>query len=114
MASDHQPDRLRNRWPPGCCRRPLVASGSGRLRRAAAGFLQVSFRPPSPALGHPRDREEAPDLLPIEGVDAENIAEGEIVVGALNDLNLIASPHFALDKDAQIGPGAQGLGEAAR
>jgi hypothetical protein len=35
-----------------------------------------------PALGHPRDREEAPDLLPVEGVDAENITEGESVSGA--------------------------------
>src|SRR6516165_7112875 len=70
--------------------RSLTASGSGCLRSAALGFLQVSFRPPSPALGHPRDREEAPDLLPVEGVNAENIADGEIVVGALSDLNLIA------------------------
>jgi hypothetical protein len=68
------------------------------------------FRPPSPALGHPRDREEAPDLLPIEGVDAENIADGELVIGALEDPNLIARADIALDDDAQIGPGAQGLG----
>src|SRR5262245_21415772 len=36
------------------------------------------------------------------------------MIGALNDLNLIARADIALDKDAQIGPGAQGLGEAAR
>jgi len=54
------------------------------------------------------------DLLPIEGVDAENIPDGEVVIGALNDLNLIALADIALDNDAQIGPGAQGLGEAAR
>ena len=75
----------------------LAASGGGCPRSAALGFLQVLSRPPSPALGHPRDREEAPDLLPVEGVDAENIADGEIVVGTLNDLNLIARPHFAHD-----------------
>src|SRR5262249_51798989 len=67
-----------------------------------------------PTLGHSRDREEAPDLLPIEGVDAEDVADGEIVVGALDDLNLIARPHVALDKDAQQGTGAQGLSETAR
>ena len=60
----------------------LTASGNGCLGSAALGFLQVLFRPASPTLGHPRDREEAPDLLPVEGVDAENIAEGESVSGA--------------------------------
>src|SRR5262249_16678103 len=103
------------RWraPPSTYPR-LTTAGSGRLRSASLGLLQVMFRPPSPAIGHPRDREEAPDLLPIEGVDAENIADREIVIGALNDLNLIARADIALDNDAQIGPGAQGLGEAAR
>src|SRR5262245_15130773 len=76
------------REPPSTCS-PLTASGSGGLRSAALGFLQVSFRPPSPALGHPGDREEAPDLLPVEGVDAEDVADGEVVVGALSDLNLV-------------------------
>jgi arsenate reductase-like glutaredoxin family protein len=42
--------------------------------------------------------------LPIDGVDAENIADGEIMVAVLDDPNLIARPHIALHKDAQIGP----------
>jgi NAD(P)-dependent dehydrogenase (short-subunit alcohol dehydrogenase family) len=56
------------------------------------------FRPPSPALGHHRDREEAPDLLPVEGVDAENIADGESVIGALNDPNRIARADIFFSK----------------
>src|SRR6516165_8896396 len=68
-----------------CDEQDSATCGIGCLRSAALAFLQVMFRPPSPTLGHPRDREEAPDLLPIKGVDAENIADGEPVIGALND-----------------------------
>src|SRR5262245_2615295 len=92
----------------------LTASGSGCLGSENLLVLQMLVGPPSPALGHPRDREEAPDLLPIGGVNAESIADGEIVLGAVDDLNLIAGPHIALDQDAQVGPGAQGLDEPAR
>ena len=85
----------------------LGGSQGGDLNSARAFFA-------SPNLDFYCDVLEAPDLLPIEGVDAENIADGEFVIGALKDLNLVACAHIALDDDAQIGTGAQGLGRAPR
>src|SRR5512135_2799730 len=102
--------RPRPQWRPDLLRtarlhRPLMASGAGCLRSVAFGFLL--FRPPSPVLGHPGDREEAPARLPVKGVDPEDIPNGETVVGTLDHPDRIACPHLALDENAQVRPGPQ-------
>jgi hypothetical protein len=95
----------------------VVGAGNSRITpddviRASAARSTTHMFPSGPTVTFEREKlfganpeksvtMPAADLLPVEGVDAENIADGEIVVGALHDLNLIAGPHIALDKDAQ-------------
>jgi len=52
--------------------------------------------------------------MAITGVDAEYMSNGEIMIGSLDDPDLISGPHITFDDDSQISPGSRRLGEAAR
>src|ERR1043166_8415582 len=92
----------------------LLATARFRcLRRAACGLVKHLLRPPPPALGHPGNGKPPLSLLVITGVDAKDLAEGEIMLGSLDDPDLIAGAHLTLDDYAQVRPGAHRLAEAA-
>src|SRR6185369_6873566 len=52
--------------------------------------------------------------MAITRVDAKYIPNGEILIGSLDDPDLIAGSQLTFDDDSQIGPGPQSLGEAAQ
>src|SRR5262249_35607714 len=76
--------------------------------------LQKFARPALPALGHLRNRKQAIHFMAIAGIDAEYVANRETVIGALDDPDVVAGAHVTLGDEAQIRPGSQRFGEAAR
>jgi hypothetical protein len=72
------------------------------------------MRPPPPALGHPRNREQPLGLIAVMGVDAKYIPDSEIMIGCLDYPDLISGAHITLDDYSQVSPGSQRLGEATR
>src|SRR5262249_9446557 len=85
-----------------------------RIPGTILGLLKPIGRPPPPALGHLRHRQQPLDFTAIAGVDAKDIPDGEIVVGSLDDPNRISSSHVALGDDSQVSPRSQRLREVAR
>ena len=57
--------------------------------------FEATIRPPPPALGHPGNRKQPLGFIAITGVDAKYISDGEIMIGSLDDPDLIsgAPPH---------------------
>jgi hypothetical protein len=50
----------------------------------------------------------------ILGVDAKYVANGEIMIGTLDDADFISGPHITLNDYSQVSAGPHRLGEAAR
>src|SRR5262249_7104684 len=96
-------------------RRPRSAtSWFGPVRGAALGLLKEISRPPPPALGHLRNREQPFDFGAITRVDAKYISDAEIMIGSFHYRDLISSPHVTLGHYSEISPGSQRFREAAR
>src|SRR6185295_6376011 len=93
--------------------RALTASRF-RVRRTFFGLSKHILRPPPPGLRHLGDRNQPAGFMVIAGVDAKYIADGEVLIGPLDDPDVIAGPHLALGHDPQVRPRPQRLGEAAR
>src|SRR5262249_10244727 len=92
----------------------LATSRSGRPSGPALALLKPIGRPPRPALGHSRHREQALDFVAVRGVGAKSVADGEVRIGSLDAPDLIPGPHIPLGDESKEGPGARRLGEAAR
>src|SRR5262245_4639582 len=90
----------------------LAASRFARLGGTAFCPLQKIARPALPALGHLRDRQQPIGFMAIMHIDAEDVANREIMIGSLDHPDLVAGPHIALDHEAQIRPGPQRVAEA--
>jgi len=60
------------------------------------------------------NRKQPIGFMAITGVDAEYMSNGEIMIGSLDDPDLISGSHITLNDDSQISPGSRRLGEAAR
>src|SRR5512143_1433932 len=52
--------------------------------------------------------------MAITGVDAKDVANGEIGIGLLDDPDFVVGADITLVDDTQVGAGAHGFGEAAR
>ena len=50
-----------------------------------------------------------PALVPILRVDAEDVADRQVVIGLGDDLDLVPGSEVALDDDPQVRSGAEGL-----
>src|SRR5215831_17266862 len=96
------------------CHCHLATSRFLCIRGAAFGLLKQLIRPPPPALGHPGNGKQSLGLIAITGVDAKYLSNGEIMSGSLDYPHLISGTHLTLDDYAQVSPGSQRLGEAAR
>ena len=92
----------------------LAASRFARVQGPAFCPLKKTSRPAPPALGHSGNRKQPIGFMAITGVDAEYMSNGEIMIGSLDDPDLISGPHITFDDDSQISPGSRRLGEAAR
>src|SRR5262249_17096225 len=90
-----------------------AASGSCGLLRGALEVLKHVLRPPLPRRGHLGDGDETAAFGAVPDVDAENVADGEVVVGLRDDLDRVAGAHVSLDDDPHVGAGAQRFGEGA-
>jgi hypothetical protein len=77
-------------------------------------FLKQIARPPFPTLGHFWNAKQPVGFVVSACVDAKHIANGESVIRSLDHADLVSGCQITLDKDAQVSPGAQRLGEAAR
>src|SRR5262245_3866796 len=69
--------------------------------------------PSSPTLRQLRDSKQARHLMAIMRVDAEDISDGEVMIGLLDDPDLVSRAHIALEDDSEIGTRPHRLGEAA-
>src|SRR5262245_20018565 len=81
-----------DRWCPGVSRARGIRSAAARGR----GLLRATFdapervpRPALPCVRHLGDLEEAGALAAITGVDAEHVADREVVVGPGEDLDRV-------------------------
>src|SRR5262245_40858839 len=92
----------------------LATSRFGWIRRTSLACLEQIGRPSPPARRHPGNRKQPLDFMAIARVDAKYVADGEIMIGFLDQADLISGRDIALDDDSEISPGAQRLGEAAR
>src|SRR5262249_21474484 len=84
------------------------ASGIG----SGAPFRQV-LRPSFPAPGHLRNRKQPRNFMAIARIDAKDIPDGEVMIGLLEDPDLVSGAHFALDDDPEVGTGSHRLAETA-
>ena len=110
----HEQSEMRDGFGHRCPRISLRSSGRRGLSAASrfarvrgAGFclLQKFTRPALPALGHLGNRKQAIGFMAIAGKDTEYVSNREIMIGALDDPDLIAGTDITLGDDAQIRPG---------
>src|SRR5258706_6345806 len=76
-------------------------------------FRKQVLRPASLGIREPRDGAQARDLAPVARINAENIADGHVMIGLFDDPNPVPGAHVPFGDDAQVGAGTLGLGEAA-
>src|SRR6266851_8005532 len=62
--------------------------------------LKQAFRPSPPALGQLGNRKQPLDLIAIAQVDAKYIADGDVVIGPLDNSDPILGADIALDDDS--------------
>src|SRR5216683_8369585 len=82
--------------------------------RPAFDPLKQAFRPSPPALGQLGNRKQPLDLIAIAQVDAKYIADGNIMIGPLDNSDPILGADIALDDDSQVRPGSKSFAKAAR
>ena len=95
-ASRPSPDTFSLRWLLSTSRRTAFSP----FRVAPFGVLKKIRCPPLPGVGHLRNRKQPLDFMPITGVDAEHMSDSEIVIGSLDDPDLISGTHISLDDDS--------------
>src|ERR1700682_2123081 len=76
--------------------------------------LSRVFCPSPPALGQLGNRKQPLDLIAIAQVDAKYIADGDVVIGPLDNSDPILCANIALDDDSQVRPGSKSLAKMAR
>src|SRR5215831_182119 len=84
------------------CAWRLTTSWCDGSRGPGLALLQPVVCPPLPAFGHSRHRKQPVDFMAITGVDAKYVANGQIVIGFVDDPDLISGPNIALGDDSQI------------
>jgi hypothetical protein len=70
------------------------------------------LRPSPPTLRDARNGKQALDLFSISSVNSKYIPNREIVICSFDYPDLISSADFALNYDAQVGPGPQRFGKS--
>ena len=90
------PDTFSLRWHHSSSRRTAFSP----FRVAPFGVLKKIRCPPLPRVGHLRNRKQPLDFMPITGVDAKHISDGETMFGPFDDPDLISCPDVTLDDDA--------------
>jgi hypothetical protein len=76
-----------------------LARATSRFGLAGLAFvlLKPISRPPLPALGHSRNRDQALDVTAIPGVDAKYVPDGETMSRSLDNPDLIPRRDATLD-----------------
>ena len=95
-ASRLSPDTFSLRWHHSSSRRTAFSP----FRVAPFGQLKKIRCPPLPCLGHLWNGKQPRDFLPVTGVDAKYIPDGEIMLGPFDDPDLITGPHVTFDNDS--------------
>src|SRR5262245_5685200 len=96
------------------CALALATAMFGRPGGLARSLLKPIKRPPLPALGHSRHREQPLDFISVTGVDAKHVSDGETTSRPLEHPDLITCSYTALDDQSQVRARSQRLGKPAR
>ena len=95
-ASRFSLDAFSLRWLLSSSRRTAFSP----FRVAPFGQLKKIRCPSLPGVGHLRNGKQPRDFMPITGVDAKHISDGETMFGPFDDPDLISCPDVTLDDDA--------------